>query len=157
MGKCIKPIFFDVINYAICQAVDDCLDKKATEFFKKVGEYHLDEALKRRLIKIDPDDSPLDTLVKIAAYLESVGYMDKILINRVGENEALVEMHGVSVTRSSVKILKENKQPSHYMTNIMIAALKKLGIQAKLKEVEFDEKNCHFKEYWKILGASSLY
>ena len=153
MRNNIKPEFLDIINYAICQAVDEFLDGKATEFFEKVGEYHLNEALKRGLIKIDPDDKPLDTLIRIARYLESVGYMEKILINKLSENEAFVEMHGVSVTRSSVKMLKENKQPSHYMTNIMIAALKKLGIRAELKDVEFDEEKCHFKEHWRVLGA----
>jgi len=153
MRKYIKPEFLDIINYAICQTVDEFLDGKATEFFEKVGEYHLDEALKRGLIKIDPNDKPLDTLIKIARYLESVGYMEKIIINKLGENEALIEMHGVSVTKSSVKMLKENKQPSHYMTNIMLAALKKLGIRAELKDLEFNEEKCHFKEYWKVLGS----
>jgi len=136
--------------------VNDYLDEKATEFFKKVGEYHLDEAIKRGIIKIEPGDKPLDTLIKIARYLESAGYMEKILINKLSENEALVEMYGVSVTRSSVKMLRENKQPSHYMTNIMLAGLRRIGVQAELKDVEFDEEKRHFKEHWKILGVSSL-
>ena len=151
MKNYIKPEFLDIINYAICEAVNEYLGGKAIEFFRKVGEYHLDEALKRRIIKIQLDDSPLDTLIKIARYLESAGYMEKILINKVSENEAFVEMYGVSVTRSSVKMLREAKQPSHYMTNIMLAALKKLGVRAELKDVQFDEEKCQFKERWKIL------
>jgi len=151
LGDYIKPEFIDIINCAICQAVDEYLDAKATEFFKKVGEYHLDEALRRRLINIEPNDNPLDVLIKIARYLESVGYMEKILVNKLTENEAFVEMYGVSVTKSSVKMLREGKQPSHFMTNIMLAALKKLGIRAKLEDVDFDEEKCHFSEYWKIL------
>ena len=151
MKNYIKPEFLDIINHAICQAVNEYLDRKAIEFFKKVGEYHLDEALKRGIIKIELDDNPLDTLIKIARYLESAGYMEKILINKLSENEAFVEMYGVSVTKSSVKMLREAKQPSHYMTNIMLAALKKLGVRAELKDVEFDEEKHHFKEYWKIL------
>lgn len=154
MRKCIKPEFLDTINFAICQAVDDYLDGKAAEFFKKVGEYHLDEVLNRGFIKIGPNDHPLDTLIKIAKYLESVGYMEKILINKLGESQALVEMYGVSVTKSSAKMLKEKKQPSHYMTNIMLASLKKLGIQAELEDVSFDDKKCYFKEHWKILNGS---
>lgn len=150
MGNYIKPEFLDIINYAICQAVNEYLDEKAIEFFKKVGEYHLNEALKRGIIKIEPDDNPLDTLIKIARYLESAGYMEKILINKLSGNEAFVEMYGVSVTKSSVKMLREAKQPSHYMTNIMRSALKKLGVRAELKDVEFDEEKRHFKEYWKI-------
>jgi hypothetical protein len=150
LGECVKPEFIDVINYAMCQAVNEYLNEKATEFFRRVGEYHLDEVLKRGLIQIESSDKPLDTLIKIARYLESVGYMEKILINKLGENEAFVEMYGVSVTKSSAMMLKEGKQPSHYMTNIMLAALKKFGIRAELKDVEFDEEERHFKEYWKI-------
>jgi len=60
-------------------------------------------------------------------------------------------MHGVSVTESSVRLLKEGNHPSHFMTNIMLAALGRLGIQAELKDVSFDEKARKFKEHWKIL------
>jgi len=150
LRNCVKPESLDMVNYAICQAVNEYLGGKTAEFFKKVGEHHLDEALKRGLIKMKPDDKPLDALIKIARYLESVGYMKRILVNKLSVKEALVEMHGVSVTKSSVAILKEGKQPSHFMTNIMLAALKKLGIQGELKDVEFDEAKCYFKEYWKI-------
>jgi len=154
MGKHISPEFLDIINYAICQAIDEFLNGRSVDFFRRVGEYHLDEALKRGLITIEPKDKPLNTLIKIARYLESVGYMEKIIINKLSESEALVEMHGVSVTNSSVKLLKENKQPSHYMTNIMLATLRKLGIEAELKDVEFDQEKRKFKEQWKILARS---
>lgn len=59
-------------------------------------------------------------------------------------------MYGVSVPKSSSKMLREGKQPSHFMTNLMLAALKKLDIRAELKDVKFDEEKRHFKEYWKI-------
>jgi len=155
MRSCIKPDFLDIVNCAICRAVDEYLGGKATEFFKKVGEYHLVEALERGLIKIELNDKPLDSLIKVAKYLESVGYMEKILINKLSEYEAIVEMYGVSVTKSSAKMLGEGKQPSHYMTNIMLATLMKLGIQAELKDVEFNEEERRFKEHWKILGRKS--
>jgi len=93
----------------------------------------------------------LDSLIEIARYLESTGYMEKIIIERLGEDEAFVEMYGVSVTSSSVRLLKDGKHPSHFMTNIMLAALSRLGIQAKLTDVAFDEEARKFKEHWKIL------
>lgn len=150
LEECVNPKFLDIINYALCQAVHEYLNGKASEFFMRVGEHHLNEVLKRGIIKIEPNDKPLDILIKIARYLESVGYMEKILINKLSEDEAFVEMNGVSVTKSSAKLLREAKQPSHFMTNIMLAALKKLGVKAELKDVEFDEEKRHFKEYWKI-------
>lgn len=153
MGNCVKPEFLDTINYSICRAVNEHFGEKSAKFFREVGDYHLDEAVRRGFVKIDRDRKPLDNLIEIAKYLESTGYMDKIIINRLSEDEALVEMHGVSVTTSSVKLLKEGKHPSHYMTNIMLATLDRLGIRAELEDVDFDEKACRFKEHWKILGT----
>lgn len=155
MSKPVKPEFLDVVNFAICKTVNEILDKGAPDFFKKVGEYHLDEAMKRGYVKIDNHDRPLDVLIGIANYLESVGYMGGIVIDRLSETEAMVEMHDVSVTESSVQILGEGKTPSHYMTNLMIAALKRLGVQAELEDVQFDREKNRFKEHWRILGRVS--
>lgn len=151
MRNCIKPEFLDIVNCAICQAVDDYLGGKAAEFFKKVGEYHFEEAVERGLIKIALNDEPIDGLTKVAKYLESVGYMDRILINKLDKKEISLEMYGVSVTKSSTKMIRKGKEPSHFMTHIMRAALKKLGIQAELEKTTFDEEKRHFKEHWKIL------
>ena len=150
----MKPEFLDIINYSICRAVNEALGPDSVEFFRKVGEHHLDEAVRRGFVKVDLKGKPLDNLIGVARYLESTGYMEKIIIDRLSEDEALVEMHGVSVTQSSVKLLKEGKHPSHYMTNIMLAALGRLGIRAELKDVSFNEEACSFKEHWKILGSS---
>ena len=151
MPKDITPEFLDTINYAVCQAANEYLGEKTAAFFRKVGEYHLEEALKRGFIEFDGVEKPLNNLIKIAKYLESTGYMEKIRIDTVSESEAIVEMFGVSVTKSSADLLKAGKHPSHYMTNIMIAALQKLGIGAELRDVDYDEKERHFKEHWRIL------
>lgn len=147
----IKPNFFDTINYSICQAVNELLGEESKDFFKRVGECHLEEALERGLLKIESDEKPLDVLIKIAKYLESTGYMEKISINKLSEKEAIVEMRGVSVTESSAKLLGEDKHPSHFMTNMMFAALKRIGVQADLRDMDYDVKEARFKEYWKIL------
>ena len=147
----IKPNFFDTINYSICQAVNELLGEESKDFFKRVGECHLEEALERGLLKIESDEKPLDVLIKIAKYLESTGYMEKISINKLSEKEAIVEMRGVSVTESSAKLLGEDKHPSHFMTNMMFAALKRIGVQADLKDMDYNVKEARFKEYWKIL------
>jgi hypothetical protein len=107
--------------------------------------------VKRGFVKLDPSEKPLSNLIGIAKYLESTGYMEKILIKKLGEGEAVVEMFGVSVTKSSADLLKAGMHPSHYMTNIMLAALRRLGIHAELREVDYNEKQNSFKEHWKIL------
>ena len=147
----ILPEFFDTINYAVCQAVNQYLPDEAKAFFRKVGEYHLDEALARGFITLQPEDAPLEVLIKIAKYLESTGYMQKITIQKLSDHEAIVEMQQVSVTVSSAQLLQTNKQPSHFMTNIMFAALRRRGVQADLRHMDYDVENATFKEYWKIL------
>ena len=151
MVNSVKPEFLDIVNYAICETVNEYVDGRATEFFRRVGEYHMEEALRRGFVRMEPSDKPLDALIRIAKYLESYGYMEQIRINRIDEKEAMVEMLGVSVTDSSAQLLGEKKQPSHYMTNVMFAALKKLGVRAELKDMEYDREQKHFKEYWRIL------
>jgi hypothetical protein len=151
LGKDVMPEFFDTINYALCQTVNEYLKDQSPKFFERVGEYHLEEASKRGFIKLDPTEKPLNNLIGIAKYLESTGYMEKIVIDKLSESEAIVEMFGVSVTRSSADLLKAGKHPSHYMTNVMLAALHKLGIRAELQDVSYDEKERHFKEHWKIM------
>ncbi len=147
----IKNEFFDSINYAICRAVDFHMGERATELFRTVGEFHLEEALRRGLISFQPADSPLDRLCKVARYLEACGYMEKIVVDIVSGTEAIVEMHGVTVSESSARLLGEGRIPSHYITNMMFAALKGLAIRADLQDMEYDAAAARFKEYWRIL------
>ena len=63
--------------------------------------------------------------------------MQQIIIQRFGDYEAVVEMKGVAVTRSSNEILSRGQQPSHFMTNIMLAALKRIGVEAELEDVKY--------------------
>lgn len=151
--KCIDADFLDIINYAICKTVNEFLKERSRDFFRKVGEHHMEEAMRRGLLRIEPSDKALDVLVKIARYLESMGYMERIDISRLSEEEATVEMHGVSVTQSSARLLREGMEPSHLMTNIMFAALKRFGIKAELRELEYDEGGRRFKEHWRIVTA----
>lgn len=148
----IDSDLLDILNLAICYASNEYMKDKTAEFFRKVGEYHLEEAIKRGYVKIESQDKPLDVLENVARYLESTGYMQQIIIQRFGDYEAVVEMKGVAVTRSSNEILTKGKQPSHFMTNIMLAALKRIGVEAELEEVEFDSTGNTFKEHWRVLG-----
>jgi len=150
LENCIKPEFLDIINTAICQAIHRHIGKKAAEFFREVGELHLNEVLKRELVKIELNDKPMDVLSKIAKYLESEGYMEKITIEKLSRNEAILKMHGVSVLRSSARMIREHKQPSHFMTNVMLASLRRIGIDAAVEDTEIDEENGYVEEHWKM-------
>ncbi|MDK2384119.1 MAG: hypothetical protein QI199_04835 [Candidatus Korarchaeota archaeon] len=148
--KPVRPEFLDIINYAICSAVNEFLGpEKAREFFRRVGEHHLEEAMRRGLISLE-GRKPLDALLGIARYLEDMGYMGRIEIERLSDTEAIVTMRDVSVTESSLRLLGEGKEPSHYMTNLMFAALRRLGIEAELRDLEARPEENTFREHWII-------
>ncbi len=148
--KPVKPEFLDVLNYAICSVANDMLGSEgAKNFFRKVGEYHLEEAVRRGFISLE-GENPLDVLLGIARYLEDMGYMGKIEIERLSDTEAIVTMREVTVTESSIRLLSRGREPSHFMTNLMFAALRKLGIEAELRELEAKPEENMFREHWII-------
>ncbi len=148
--KPVKPEFLDIVNYAICSAVNEFLGAEgARRLFRRVGEYHLEEAMRRGLISLE-GKKPLDALLDIARYLEEMGYMGRIEVERLSDDEAIVTMRGVSVTESSVKLLEQGKEPSHFMTNLMFAALRRMGIEAELRDLEARPEENMFREHWII-------
>ncbi|RLG44035.1 MAG: hypothetical protein DRN78_00775 [Thermoproteota archaeon] len=66
----------------------------------------------------------------------------------MSENEPELDMFGVSVLNSSVELVESGRSPSHYMTNIMFAALEDYGISAELIDLGFDLERNHVKERW---------
>jgi hypothetical protein len=143
----VSPQFFDLVNYSFCSAVSQFLGpEKAVELFRYMGRTHYEELKKRNLIK--SDGKPMEVLESIARYLERSGYMERIEIQRLSENESIVDMYGVSVLESSVRLTQENKQPSHIMTNTMFAALEELGYDAELIDLLFETDKNHVREKW---------
>ncbi len=143
----IDPKFLDLINYGICYVLNEKYGKEETEkVFKEVGKVLYTRIKGKGLIS--PAKDPMDTLVEIARFLEKMGYMEKIDITRRGDKELELDMHGVSVLDSSVKLVESGRSPSHYMTNIMFAALQDCGIDAELIDLGFDLKGNHVKEKW---------
>ncbi|MCS7138124.1 MAG: hypothetical protein NZ941_07135, partial [Candidatus Caldarchaeum sp.] len=61
-----------------------------------------------------------------------------------------VDMYGVSVLDSSVKLTDEDREPSHIMTNTMFAALDEMGYEAELIDLLFDKEANHVREKWII-------
>ncbi|MCS7129735.1 MAG: hypothetical protein NZ919_03765, partial [Candidatus Caldarchaeum sp.] len=123
--------FFDTLNYCICSAVNKAVGKQmAREVFRDVGRFHFKALRENGAVKLGK--TPLETLENIARYLEKSGYIKRIDIRKTGENEAIVDMYGVSVLDSSVKLTDEDREPSHIMTNTMFAALDEMGYEAEL-------------------------
>ncbi|MBS7609035.1 hypothetical protein KEJ19_00485 [Candidatus Bathyarchaeota archaeon] len=136
--KMVRPEFIDFLNYNICKAYSELYGKEAAEaFFHRVGEIGFQEL--RKMVEF-PSSEPYDVLRTIAEFLERMGYMSKIKLTKVEENEVIIEMFGVSVTRSSIRLLKEGASPSHIMTNLMFAALKELsGIHADIYDLTLEQ------------------
>ncbi len=146
-GMPVDPTFLDLVNYGICRALNERLGKEATEqIFREVGRICYRRARDQGMIEGKED--PLDALVEVARFLERMGYMERIVISRVSEDELLLDMYGVSVLRSSIELVDSGMAPSHYMTNMMFAALEEHGVTAELVDLGFDPEENHVREKW---------
>lgn len=143
----VDPAFLDMINYGICYVLNERYGKKESEtIFREVGRVCYKRMKEGDLIRLKED--PMETLIEIAKFLERMGYMEKILVNKVSENELEFDMFGVSVLSSSAELVGSGRAPSHYMTNIMFAALEDYGIDAELIDLGFEPERNHVKERW---------
>ena len=142
----VKPEFLDLINYSICYVLNQRLGKEEAErIFREVGKLNYRRIKEKGLIRERED--PLEQLEEIARFLERMGYMERIVIRREG-NQLLLDMYGVSVLPSSVELVEKGMAPSHLMTNIMFAALEEKGVRAELIDLGFDSEENHVREKW---------
>lgn len=148
----VSPEFLDTLNYALCDAIHSVLGDKAVEVFRLAGR-RLYVELKEKGV-VSPSSRPLDILQSIARYLEASGYVNRIVLQRVNDEEVIVEMFGVSVLRSSDRLVREKKQPSHIMTNTMFAALAELGYSAHITDLLLDVEGNHVVEKWSLKSAT---
>ena len=150
--KMVKPEFLDFMNYNICKAYSQKYGKeKAEEFFRLVGEIGFKEL--RKMFEF-PSNEPYEVLKTVGKFLEDAGYMSKIQLNKVKEDEIIIEMFGVSVIKSSIRLVESGHSPSHFMTNLMFAALKEVsGIQANIYDLTLEqpsEKTGYTMEKWML-------
>jgi len=148
--KKIDPKFLDLVNYGVCSALTKLYGKeKAERVFKLAGEIAFGELKKMINIKTK---RPTAVLKAVAHFLEETGYITRINLTEVTENKVIIDMYGVSVAESSKRLLNENAAPSHYMTNLMFAALKNLcDLRANITHlaIEIPEKEIdHVREKW---------
>ena len=148
--KMVRPEFIDFMNYSICKAYSELHGKDAAmNFFRRVGEIGFQELRKTSGF---PSSSPHDVLRTVAEFLERMGYMSKIRLTKVEEDEVIIEMFGVSVTKSSIRLTEEGASPSHFMTNLMFAALEEVsGVRADIYDLTLEqpsEETGYAKEKW---------
>ena len=156
--KKIEPGFLDLVNYGVCSTLSKLYGIEATkEVFKLAGETNFRE-LKSR-IRID-SSTPVATLRSIASYLEESGYMNAINLTKVTEHEVIIDMYGVSVAESSKRLVDGKMEPSHYITNMMFAALKELHhMEAEITHLDIQipkEEIDHVREKWTLKRKDQL-
>jgi len=136
--KPINPDFLDFVNYAVCKALSERYGKdESAELFRRAGEIGFGELC--RLVGFVSTD-PADVLREVGMFLERMGYMARINLESVTENEVIVEMQGVSVIGSSIRLTREGASPSHIMTNLMFAALKEVcGMEASIIDLTLEQ------------------
>ena len=135
--KKIDPSFLDFVNYGVCSALSRTYGKEAAEkLFRLAGEIEFQEL--KKMISFE-EKEPYIALKRVGEFLEKMGYMAKIKLTKVEENEVIIEMYGVSVIKSSKRLTNEGASPSHFMTNLMFATLKDLcDIRAEIKDLTLE-------------------
>lgn len=145
--------FFDFVNYNVCRAVSEHVGaEQAVKIYERAGEIGYANLKERGLIKTE-GVGPVDVLIQIVKFLESSGYMGRIEVNRVSDTEMIVDMYQVSVLDSSMQLTDEGYAPSHFMTNLMFAALREFGMTAELEELVFEGEVDHVRERWSLTQA----
>jgi hypothetical protein len=147
--KQIKPEFLDFFNYGICKALSErCGKEAAADIFRRVGEIEFENL---KIVELKGRE-PYDVLRAVGKFLEEMGYMAKISLTKVEENEVIIEMSGVSVIASSIRLTQEGSSPSHIMTNLMFAALKALcNVRADIIDLTLEQPSAesgYAREKW---------
>jgi len=146
----IKPEFLDFVNYGVCKALSDRYDKEAAvEVFRRAGEIGFENL--KKVVEFKSRE-PYQVLKTVGNFLEEMGYMAKISLTKVEENEIIIEMSGVSVIASSIRLTQEGASPSHIMTNLMFAALKNLcNVRADIIDLTLEQPSAesgYAREKW---------
>ncbi len=55
----------------------------------------------------------METFIGIAKFLGEMGYIKKVFVSKVSENELELDILCVSVLNSSVKLVESGRSPSH--------------------------------------------
>ena len=136
--KMVRPEFLDFVNYNICKAYSEMHGKDAAVgFFRRVGEIGFQEM--RKMVDF-PSSDPYEVLKTVGEFLERMGYMSRIQLTKVEEGEVIIEMFGVSVVKSSISLVEGGASPSHFMTNLMFAALKEVsGVHADIYDLTLEQ------------------
>ncbi|MCD6263011.1 hypothetical protein J7L60_01185 [Candidatus Bathyarchaeota archaeon] len=146
----IDPRFLDFINYGICKALSERYGKEAAaEVFRRAGEIEFEEL--KKIVEFKSRE-PYEVLRTVGKFLEEMGYMAEIRLTKVEEDEVIIEMSGVSVIESSIRLTQEGASPSHIMTNLMFAALKDLcNLRADIIDLTLEQpspETGYAKEKW---------
>jgi len=146
----ISPEFLDLFNYGVCKSLSERLGKDAAaQVFRRAGQIEFEEMKKTSVFE---SREPFEVLRTVGKFLESRGYMARIELRKVERNEVIIEMYGVSVISSSIRLTEEGASPSHIMTNLMFAALENLcSIRADIVDLTLEKpspESGYAKEKW---------
>jgi len=148
--KQIKPEFLDFVNYNVCKSFSErCGKEAAADIFRRAGEIGFENL--KSIVEFKSHE-PYEVLRTVGEFLEEMGYMARINLTRVEENEVIIEMFGVSVIASSIRLTQEGASPSHIMTNLMFAALKDLcDVRADIIDLTLEQpspESGYAREKW---------
>jgi len=112
----------------------------------------------RRMVDF-PSIDPYEVLKTVRVFLEEMGYMSKIQLSKVEEDEVIIEMFGVSVNKSSIRLVEGGSSPSHFMANLMFAALKEVSsVHGDIYDLTLEQPSAetgYAKEKWVLKKSSA--
>lgn len=155
--KKVDAEFLDLEVYAIYKAVTELFGDRGWDVVWRSGEIVFQE-LKRRLNITETE--PIALLRRLGRYFEEVGYLKRMSIEALKEDEFLYDMYEVSIHEGIMKLRAEEANPvlAHFSTTVMFAALKDMcNMTAEITHLEVEGKGeeAYGREKWKLKKIES--
>lgn len=123
MRKSVDASFFDLELYCIYKAATELFgNDEAWRLVWRSGEVMFEEIRRDQNLQIT---DPIDVMKKVAAYLEEVGYSEKLTIQETGKDLIEYTMLRPAIGPGAQRLIKEGAVPGHISTSVLFAALKK--------------------------------
>jgi hypothetical protein len=127
----IEPTYFDQQIYALYRAVWERWGDEAWYVVWRSGEVLFGEIEPE--LGLQPGDSPFEAMHRLASYLQRVGYVKRIAIQPLSDEEWDYEMLDPVILPGAGRLLAEGAVPAHISTTLMFALLKKrFGLGARM-------------------------
>jgi hypothetical protein len=148
----IDPVYFDKQIYALYRAVWERWGDDAWWVVWRSGEVLLEEI--ELELDLELDAGPFPAMQRLADYLQRVGYVRKIAVRPLSEDEWEYEMVDPAILPGARRLLEEGAVPAHISTTLMFALLKRFGLEAEMTGEPDLRDDGRAIERWRLVPLS---